>query len=532
MREILLRPYQVEAIDAIQKAVTRGQKHIVIEMPVGSGKSLVFAKTVELLNKSEVGRILVVTGHMIIKEQIEKNLSTNYQGFIQTNIDNIVVETEQRILRHYKQKLSEYQLVIFYDAAMPKNMYEMFSCKEKTVIVFSTINNKIPHRFITPKEIVFSYTYQQAIDAGYITPAMDEKAFNPAVEVFSKQLLEEFGYKQIDYCSDMQDCGWDLVVQKGNQKIWVECKSYKSQVVSPSVANSLLTTTIMKKMEQRVPQEDVILLIVLSKIPSFQKEEIYDRHRIIVWDIENLVFYSKNNPVLLKRLSQITYFPLDHIEGKCFEKLETVGLSLNCVIQEITQKEEIIQEAEKERSETRKLIQRLKECKTGQEYSGEYEKICEEIIRNLFEAHYFNRLTSQHKTNDEHFRMDLIGSLKITQNNEESMHPLWQMLVQHYNSHFVVFEFKNYSKKIDQNLIYTTEKYLFDAALRKVAIIISRKGFSEAAKFAAEGCLKEHGKMILDITDNDLIEMLQSKRSNAADYLLDKLEEFLMGISK
>ena len=128
--------------------------------------------------------------------------------------------------------------------------------------------------------------------------------------------------------------------------------------------------------------------------------------------------------------------------------------------------------------------------------------------------------------------MDLIGALKINQVNEESMHPLWKMLVQHYNSHFVVFEFKNYSKPIDQNLIYITEKYLFDAALRSVAFIISRKGFSKSAKFAAEGCLKEHGKLILDVTEEDLVKMLESKSDEAADYLLTKLEEFLMGISK
>ena len=87
------------------------------------------------------------------------------------------------------------------------------------------------------------------------------------------------------------------------------------------------------------------------------------------------------------------------------------------------------------------------------------------------------------------------------------------------------------SKEIDQNLIYITEKYLFDAALRNVAIIISRKGFSKSAKFAAEGCLKEHGKLILDVTDKDLIEMLKHS-DEATEYLLTKLEEFLMGISK
>ncbi len=174
----------------------------------------------------------------------------------------------------------------------------------------------------------------------------------------------------------------------------------------------------------------------------------------------------------------------------------------------------------------------MSDCEPGRSHSSGYEKLCEQIIRTLFEANYFNRLTSQHKTKDKHFRMDLIGSLKINQNNEESMHPLWQMLVQHYNSHFVVFEFKNCSEEVDQNLIYITEKYLFDAALRNVAIIISRKGFSDSAKFAAEGCLKEHGKLILSLTDKDLVEMLKVRSDEAADFLLKKLEEFLMGISK
>ena len=44
--------------------------------------------------------------------------------------------------------------------------------------------------------------------------------------------------------------------------------------------------------------------------------------------------------------------------------------------------------------------------------------------------------------------------------------------------------------------------------------------------------MKEHGKLILGITDKDLVEMLKLKSDEAADYLLGKLEDFLMGISK
>ncbi len=526
MKAIQLRPYQMKAIAAIQEALACNQKHIVVEIAEGCGKGLVLAKTVETLSKGKLGNVLVLADRLEVKAQIKDALFNNYQDFVEIDKYLVEIETEQKILRRQNIKASEYSFVIFYDAVISESIYEALFCKEKTVIVLTTTTKKNPHKLFTPNEVVFSYSYLDAVNDGYLTPAMDARALEPAVEAFSKQLLEQFGYHQIDLYPSMQEQGWDLIVCKGEQKIRVEYKAYKSQVVSPSTANSLLKAILMRKMKQAIPQEDIVLLVVLSRIPSFQKDEIYDRYRIIVLDIENLVFYSKSNPTLLKQLSQITYFPIDYIEGSPSREAEQAGLSFSVA------KHEIIYETEKEVAETSDLIRQLKDCKSGKKYSGDYENICEEIIRTLFEANYFNRLTRQHKTKDEHFRMDLIGSLKINQSNEESMHPLWQMLVQHYNSHFVVFEFKNYSKEIDQNLIYITEKYLFDAALRNVAFIISRKGFSKSAKFAAEGCLKEHGKLILDVTEEDLIKMLKSKSDEAADYLLDKLEEFLMGISK
>ena len=64
-------------------------------------------------------------------------------------------------------------------------------------------------------------------------------------------------------------------------------------------------------------------------------------------------------------------------------------------------------------AKTSNLIQRLTECEGKEGRWRDYEDVCEEILRVLFETDYFNRLIRQHKTNDEHYRMDLIGSLKI-----------------------------------------------------------------------------------------------------------------------
>lgn len=525
MKEILLRQYQANAVDAVLKALDSGKKRMVVEMPTGCGKSVVLAKMVEELNRQKRGKILVITNRVSIKKQMERLLFCDYEGLGAVDRENIKVENVQKLTRNINAQINEYLCWIFYNVTNIDSICEKFACKEKTIIVFS--NNSIMRscKNIKTSDVVFSYTYEDAVRDGILTPAMDINAFELTVEVYSKQLLEQFGYIPVASLSIEQRQEWDLIVNKDNQRIWVEYKTYKSQVVSPSTAASLLNTVVMKKMKQDIPQKDMVLLLVFSKIPTFQKDEIYKRYQIIVWDIENLLFYSKDNPILLKQLSQITYFPIDYVEGQPSKEAEKVELTRISIV------DKIAYEAEED-DKANALIKRLQACKSGKKYSGEYEDVCEEILRFLFEANYFNRLTRQHKTKDEHFRMDLIGSLKINQNKEESLHPLWQLLVQHYNSHFVVFEFKNYAKEIDQNLIYITEKYLYDSALRNVAVIISRKGFSKSAKFAAEGCLKEHGKLVLDIKDEDLIEMLRLKSDKAADYLLEKLEELLMGISK
>ena len=109
----------------------------------------------------------------------------------------------------------------------------------------------------------------------------------------------------------------------------------------------------MKKMKQNTSHDEIILLIVLSSIPSFQKDDIFKRYRIVVWDIENLVFYSRNNPALLKQLSQITYFPIDHIEGKSSVEAELIKLDF------IPTQDKHLEDAEKESNKTALLIKRL-----------------------------------------------------------------------------------------------------------------------------------------------------------------------------
>ncbi len=65
-------------------------------------------------------------------------------------------------------------------------------------------------------------------------------------------------------------------------------------------------------------------------------------------------------------------------------------------------------------------------------------------------------------------------------------------------------------------------------------MLISRKGFSKNAQFAADGCLKEHGKLLLSINDDELLKMIDLRDSgeDPADFLLEKPEDILMTSGK
>lgn len=118
----------------------------------------------------------------------------------------------------------------------------------------------------------------------------------------------------------------------------------------------------------------------------------------------------------------------------------------------------------------------------------------------------------------------------------------WNLLLSDFGARYIVFEFKHYRKRITQGQILTTEKYLYLAARRPVAIIISLLGPDSGASEAARGALREHGKLILNLTVEDLCVMLHAKDAAMGDGesglvdvekpLFDALDEMLMRIDR
>lgn len=208
------------------------------------------------------------------------------------------------------------------------------------------------------------------------------------------------------------------------------------------------------------------------------------------------------------------YLPSDH-ESNFIKKLKKDNKTLEKF------KKEKLESFKKE-----ELIRKLDELKPGRENFKKYESLCADIITYLFESAVTNK-KQQVNTDNNLYRYDLVARINPTTE-------FWKFIISEIQSRYVIFEFKNYSEKIDQEQILTTEKYLFSQALRKVAIIFSRKGGDESADKFIRGALRESGKTIIVLNDDDVIKMITAKEKGDAPELVlfEKIDTLFMTLSR
>ncbi|QQM03808.1 hypothetical protein I8G32_02351 [Rhodopseudomonas palustris] len=136
----------------------------------------------------------------------------------------------------------------------------------------------------------------------------------------------------------------------------------------------------------------------------------------------------------------------------------------------------------------------------------EYERLCLEVIAFLFDPHLYG-FEKQSETSDGANRYDFICRIKPGD-------PFWDAVRMDFKTRSILFECKNYSDPITADQIYSTERYLFSRALRTVCFLISRLNSSDGAKRAAQGAMRESGKLILLVCNADLVRMLKVKAQN------------------
>lgn len=355
---------------------------------------------------------------------------------------------------------------------------------------------------------------------------MKQHQFRPGFaqqfETIIRELFEKMGY-YVSSRTENIDTGIDFYVEK-EEYFYVELKFYRSPKISRStlleVANRFAFSI------SRIQNKGNALLILNTIVAEKVKEELLTSFGIQVWD----------RSILYSLFSEYSIDLRDSFEKLLISAQQGIdtydvfyGLDVANAISEVAklQHEHVAPKyQEKPVNKGEQLAKELNEIDCGKEGWQKYESKCLEILKFLFDKD-LTLWTEQVPTDDSLSRFDLI--CRIASNDE-----FWKALISSFFSRFVLFEFKNYCEPIEQGQIYTTEKYLYRNALRSVAFIIARTGASLNAVQAAKGALREHGKLIIILSNSDLSEMLRLKdeKGSCNDYMSDILDNWLIGISR
>lgn len=245
------------------------------------------------------------------------------------------------------------------------------------------------------------------------------------------------------------------------------------------------------------------------------------RYNTSIIDVENLVYLTEKYPIIKDNL-----FEFLNIKSDNENNIRSVNFDMQSIFPYDDSNEHIPTIDSTCIGKGESLFQEYQEIKTGTKHFVQHEEKCTCILKYLF-GDYLEGWYRQHRTDDELNRYDLV--CKVMSDEE-----FWKNLKTYFQSLYIIFEFKNYRDLLRQTQIYTTEKYLFAKAFRNVAFIISRKGASINAKRSTDGILRESGKLIINLCDADLHDMLTLKDSgsNPTDYLQDLLDQKMIKLSK
>lgn len=265
------------------------------------------------------------------------------------------------------------------------------------------------------------------------------------------------------------------------------------------------------------------VLIISSFLDSEIKRVLEEEEDVIIIDLSDLLSITTLQPDLNERLIKLAELPIGLIEsinrnGRSFDDIFTYDYENKISYENIYEPEP--------ENHSEILINRLKEVVPGRGEWKEYENVMVDILKFLFKDDLRGWHT-QHGSDNKLNRYDCVCGIN-------GISDFWVFLVNQIQSKYILFEFKNYVDEISQGEVLTTEKYLFDNAFRKVAIIFTRKGTKFSAEEMCRGAMRESGKLILILNDEDVINMLRfdNSGSDSSDYLLELTDQFLMKLSR
>jgi hypothetical protein len=301
-----------------------------------------------------------------------------------------------------------------------------------------------------------------------------------------------------------------------------EIKVYSSRVMPASVLDRAAAQT--ERLRQAFEASKSILIICSRIMPLARRTLQQQFPDLIIYDLDALAFLVAKYPDLLESFEELTReaFPFSEIlEPQSQLELINIEADISEPLEAATGQVSISHE-----NMGSNLCKDIQVIKPGPKHAKIFEAKVIEALRYIFDKD-LTAWSPQQSSDTSLSFYDLVARVA-------SEHDFWNTLVSQFRSRYVIFEFKNYRAKIKQGQIYTTEKYLFRAALRSTAIIISRTGADKNALAAARGALRESGKLIINLSVEDLCLMLHRKDSgdDPNALLLDRVDEMLMRLER
>lgn len=340
-------------------------------------------------------------------------------------------------------------------------------------------------------------------------------------EIFVADLFRHHGFhvaSESNIRSDSRSLSIpDMVVSRSENSAVVEVKVWRSSRVS---ASFLLKGLDQLERYKRQLQINMGILVVSAVIDNSQRDLLKQNFpSTVIYDLNVLSFLSGDSENLSKRFEEFV------------REILVFSPALEIIPEPPPPGDEvlvgpILEMAEEESPQGAILCQVLKEIPTGKSGWRKFEKACVSALQYIFQED-LTGWQEQRRTESGISIYDTV--CRITSN-----HDLWRMLIDQFNSRYIIFEYKNYKYKIKQGQIYTTEKYLYRAALRSVGFIVSRTGADDNALSACRGALREHGKLIVNLTVQDLCDMLHERdaQNDPNSLLMAKIDDMLTTLDR
>jgi len=171
------------------------------------------------------------------------------------------------------------------------------------------------------------------------------------------------------------------------------------------------------------------------------------------------------------------------------------------------------------------LAKMLTDLPTGRDHWREYEDICIDILNHVFQG-ILGTPAIQSTSEDGLDRRDAIYPIL---NGNSS----WEAIRSDCRTRLAVAEFKNFTDSPGQTEVESIQQYLFVKGLRTFGILCARKLPSDQAKIARRRAWMEFDKLIVMLSDSELIEMLQLHAigEDATSIIDDQLNAFFLTLT-